>query len=136
MIIDIDIPYLYVGLQIKGKFACLVCGPKIKYHRSKILRKGVFDEYRLFLSKNHRYWTTENKLFNGKQEDALKPWIMTPHLWKFQYNRNRQAGTYGPLYMNCYVFFYCVMVFTIIDIDFCNCFINFDWWCLSRSWRN
>ena len=53
IIIDIDIPYLnIVGLQTKGKFACLVCGPKIKSHRSKSLRKDVFDEYRNFLSKN------------------------------------------------------------------------------------
>ena len=37
IIIDIDIPYLYiVGLQTKGKFACPVCGPKIKSHRSKL----------------------------------------------------------------------------------------------------
>ena len=37
--IDIIIPYLYiVGLQTKGKFACLVCGPKIKSRRSKSLR--------------------------------------------------------------------------------------------------
>ena len=46
IIIDIDIPYLYVGLQTKGKIACPVCGPKIKSRRSKILRKEVFDEYR------------------------------------------------------------------------------------------
>ena len=37
IIIDIDIMYLYVGLQTKGKFACLVCSPKIKSRRSKIL---------------------------------------------------------------------------------------------------
>ena len=48
IIIDINIPYLYVGLQTKGKFACPVCGPKIKYRRSKSLRKEVFDEYRHF----------------------------------------------------------------------------------------
>ena len=55
IIIDIDIPYIYVGLQTKGKFACPVCGPKIKSRRSKILRKEVFDEYMHFVSKNHRY---------------------------------------------------------------------------------
>ena len=41
--IDIDIPYLYVGIQTKGNFACQVCGPKIKSRRSKSLRKEVFD---------------------------------------------------------------------------------------------
>ena len=105
-IFDIDIPYVnIVGLQTKGKFSCLVCGPKIKYnHHSKILRKEVFDEYRHFLSKNHRYRTTEKNLFNGKQVTALKPQRMTPHLWNMQYNRNLNHGTYGSLYMNSYVF--------------------------------
>ena len=73
-IIDIDIPYLnIVGLQTKGKFACPFCGPKIKSRRSKRLRKEVFDEYKHFLSKNHRYRTTGKKNFNGKQETTLKP---------------------------------------------------------------
>ena len=67
IVIDIDIPSLYVGLQTKGKFPCAVCGPKINSHRSKILRKEVFDEYSNFLSKNHRYRTTKKNLFNGKQ---------------------------------------------------------------------
>ena len=41
-IFDIDIPYLnIVGLQTKGKFACPVCGPKIKSCRSKSLRKEL-----------------------------------------------------------------------------------------------
>ena len=104
-IFDIDIPYLnIVGLQTKGKFAFPFFGPKIKSHHSKSLRKEVFDEYRHFLSKNHRYRTTERNIFNGKQETALKPWRMTPHLWKRQYNINHHHGTYGSLYMNCYVF--------------------------------
>ena len=50
-----DNPSLFVGLQTKGKFACRVCGPKIKSRRSKNLGKEVFDEYRNFLSKNHMY---------------------------------------------------------------------------------
>ena len=67
-IFDIDIPYLnIVALQTKGKFACPVCGPKIKYYRSKSLRKEVFDEYRNFLSKNHRYRTTEKKNSMGSR---------------------------------------------------------------------
>ena len=52
------------------------------------------------------YRTTEKNLFNGKQEIALKPWRMTPHLWKMQYNRNHQDGTYGSTYMNFYVFLF------------------------------
>ena len=59
MTIDIDIPFLYVGLYTKEKFACPFCGPKIKSRRSKILRKNVFDKYRHFLSKNHRYRKTK-----------------------------------------------------------------------------
>ena len=63
--------YIYrVVIQTKGKFACPVCGPKMKSHRSKSLRKEVFDEYRNFLSKNHKYRTTEKNIFNGKQETA------------------------------------------------------------------
>ena len=63
-IFDRDIPYLnIVGLQTKGKFACPVCGRKIKSRHSKSLRKEVFDEYRHFLSKNHRYRTIEKKYF-------------------------------------------------------------------------
>ena len=72
IIIDIDNPSLYVGLQIKGKFACPVCGHKIKSHHFKSLGNEVFDKYKHFLSKNHRYRTTEKHLFNGKQETALK----------------------------------------------------------------
>ena len=69
-IFDIDIPYVnIVGLQTKGKFACLVCGPKIKYRRSKSLRKEAFDEYRHFLSKNHRY---RKKYFQWEARDCIK----------------------------------------------------------------
>ena len=28
-------PYI-VGIQTKGKFPCLVCGPRMKYHRSSL----------------------------------------------------------------------------------------------------
>ena len=67
IIFDIDIPYVnIVGLQTKGKFACPVCGPKIKSCCSNSLRKEVFDEYRNLLSKNHSYRTTERNIFNGK----------------------------------------------------------------------
>ena len=114
-----EIPYLnIVGLQTKGKFACPVYGPKIKYHCSKSLRKEVFDEYRNFLSKNRRYRTIERNIFNGKQEAALKPWRMTPHLWNMQYNRNRHHGTYGSSYMNFMYFnFYCELFVVVAIFD-------------------
>ena len=80
IIINIDNPSLYVGLHTKEKFACPVCGPKIKSLRSKSLGKKVFNEYRHFLSKNHRYRTIEKHIFNGKEETALKPQRMTSHM--------------------------------------------------------
>ena len=67
IIIDIDNPSLYVGLHTKGKFACPVCGPKIKSCLSKRLRKEVFDEYRHLLSKNNRYQTTEKNYSMGSK---------------------------------------------------------------------
>jgi hypothetical protein len=30
-------------------------------------------------------------IFNGKEEIGLKPRRMTPHLWRIEYNRNRQG---------------------------------------------
>ena len=67
----------------------------------------------------------KTNIFNGKQETTLKPQRMTPHFRKLQYNRNHQDGTYGSSYMNCYVFFNCVL-FTVVAIDFCNFFINYN----------
>ena len=96
-IFDIDIPYIYVGIQTKEIFACPVYGPNIKSRHSKILRKEVFDEYRHFLSKNHMYRENERNIFNGNQETPLKPRRITPHLWKMQYNRNCQADMYGSV---------------------------------------
>ena len=86
-ILIIDINPSVAGLQTKGKFACPVCGRKMKSRRSKSLGKEVFDEYRNFLSKNHKYHTTEKYIFNGKQETRLKPQRMTPRLWKLAYDR-------------------------------------------------
>ena len=94
-----------MGLQTKGKFACPVCGPKEKSWRLKSLGKEVFDEYRHFLSNNQRYRSTKKHTFNGKEKTTLKTQRMTPHLWKLQYNRNHQVGTYESSYMKCYVFF-------------------------------
>ena len=61
------------GNQTKGKFAYPVSGPKMKYRCSRSLGKEVFDEYKHFLSNNHRYQTTEKHIFNGKEETGLKP---------------------------------------------------------------
>jgi hypothetical protein len=66
----------------------------MKSRRSKILGKEVFDEYRHFLSKNHKYRTTEKYIFNGKQETRLKPQRMTPHLWKLAYEKINPQGTH------------------------------------------
>ena len=57
-----------VGLQTKGKFACPICGPRIKSRCSRSLAKEVFYEYRSFLPKNHSYRTTDKEKFNGKEE--------------------------------------------------------------------
>ena len=54
------------------------------------------------------------KIYSMGQETALKLQRMTPHLWKLQYNRNRQAGTYGSSYMNCCVFF-------LLCVVYCSC---------------
>ena len=53
----------------------------------------------------------KKNIFNGKQENVLNSRRMTPHIWKMQYNSNRQAGTYGSSYMNCYVFFFVCVVY-------------------------
>jgi hypothetical protein len=106
-IIDIKFNPSLAGLQTKGKFACPVCGPKMKSRRSRSLGKEVFDEYRHFLSKNHRYRSTEKHIFNGKEETGLKPQRMTPRLWKLQYNRNRQGmdQIVYVSYMKCLEYF-------------------------------
>jgi hypothetical protein len=85
--IDIKFNPSLAGLQTKAKFSCLVCGPNMKSH-SRSLGKNVFDQYRNFLSMNHRYQTTEKHIFNGKEETGLKPRRMTPRLWKLKHNRN------------------------------------------------
>ena len=51
----------------------------------------MFDEYRHFLPKNHPYRTTDKAKLNGKEGNGKKTRRMTPHLWKLEYNRNRQG---------------------------------------------
>jgi hypothetical protein len=63
----------------------------MKYPRSRSLGKEVFYDYRNFLPKNHMYQTTKKHIFDGKEETAIKPQSMTPHLWKFPYNRNHKG---------------------------------------------
>ena len=43
-IIDIKFNTSIAGLQTKGKFTGLVCGPKMKSRHSRSLGKEVFDE--------------------------------------------------------------------------------------------
>ena len=85
-----------IHLQTKGKFACPVCGPKMKSRHSKILGKKVFDECRHFLHRNHKYRSTEKHLFNGKEETTSKPRRMKPRLWKLEYNRINRRGNVVP----------------------------------------
>jgi hypothetical protein len=73
----------------------------MKYRQSKILGNEVFDEYRHFLSKNHKYRTTEKYLLNGKQDTGLKPQRMTPCLWKLAYDRINPRGTHF-FYVSCW----------------------------------
>ena len=47
----------------------------------------MFDEYRHFLLKTHKYRTTEKHIFNRKEETGLKPQRMTSHLYRLEYNR-------------------------------------------------
>ena len=47
----------------------------------------MFDEYRHFLHKNHKYQSAEKHHFNGKEEIKLKLQRMKPHLWQLEYNR-------------------------------------------------
>ena len=75
-----------VGLQTKGKFACLVCGSRIKSRRSRSLAKEVFDEYRHFLPKNHSYQTTDKAKFNGKEEVKVHKLFMYDLLYKSLFN--------------------------------------------------
>ena len=66
----------------------------MKYRHSPDLGKMVYDEYRKFLSRNHKYFSTSKHVFNDKEETGLKPQRMTPRLWKLEYNRiNNRQGT-------------------------------------------
>ena len=57
----------HLGLQTKRKFACPICGPKMKCRHSRSLGKKVLDEFRHFLHNNHRYQIAEKHLFNWKE---------------------------------------------------------------------
>jgi hypothetical protein len=62
-----------LGLETKRNFACLICGPKMKFGHSRSLGKKLFDEFRHFLQNNHKYQIFEKHLFNGKEETMSKP---------------------------------------------------------------
>ena len=115
-IIDIKFNPSLAGLQTKGKFACPFFGHRMKSRRSRSLGKEVFHEYRHFLSKNHRYQSIEKQIFNGKEEFGLKPWRMTPGLWKLQYNINRQG-----MDQNVYVSYMKCLEYFIFLLHFVHC---------------
>jgi hypothetical protein len=98
-------PYI-ACLQMKGNFSCLVCGPRMKSHHSRILGKEVLDDYRNFLPKNHRYRTVEKHIFNVKEEIAIKPQRMTPQLWKLEYNINHQGNIFNYVSHKMFYNFY------------------------------
>jgi hypothetical protein len=70
----------------------------MKSCQSKSLEKEVFDEYRHFLSKKHKYHTTGNDIFNGKHKIGLKPQRMTPHLCKLAYDKINPRCTHFFMY--------------------------------------
>ena len=59
-----------LGLQTKEKFACPVCGPKMKSCHLRSLGKYVFDEFRHFLHNNNKYQITKKNIFNGKEDQG------------------------------------------------------------------
>jgi hypothetical protein len=70
MCTDIN-PYNLVDIQSKCKYACPFCGPRMKSRHSISLGKDVFDEYRSFHPKNHRYRSTEKHICNSKEETGI-----------------------------------------------------------------
>ena len=105
--------------QKKRKFTCPICGPKMKSCHSKSLGKQVFDEYRHFLHKNHKHWIAKKHIFNGKEEKTSKPWRMTPHVLKLEYNRMNHWGNVTPSdvgFLMKFKFGYCLL-FTNAIID-------------------
>ena len=85
----------------------------MKCCHSRTLGKEVFDEYRHFLSKNHKYLSTKKHIFNGKEETGLKPRRMTPHIWWLQYNRNHHG-----MDQNIYVSYMKCLEYFIFLLDF------------------
>ena len=67
----------------------------MKYRHFPDLRKMVFDEFRHFRSRNHKYRTTKKHLSNDKEETGLKPRRMTPQLWMLEYNRINNSQAVG-----------------------------------------
>ena len=74
----------------------------MKSRHSRNIGNEVFDEYKHFLPKNHRYRTTEKHIFNLKEETGIKPRRMTPHLWKLEYNILNRHGNH-LVYVSTYI---------------------------------
>jgi len=77
----------------------------------------VFYGYRYFLPNNSRYRTIEKHIFNSKEDTEIKPQRMTPHVWKLEYNRNRQGK---QLVYVSYILMFCVL----ICIELCSLYIT------------
>lgn len=54
---SINIILYLVGIQKKGKYACLVWGPKTISRHSRSLENEVYNKFRYFLPTNHRCQT-------------------------------------------------------------------------------
>jgi hypothetical protein len=78
----------------------------MKSHHSRSFGKDVFDEYRHFLPNNHRYQTNKTHIFNGKEENAIKPRRMIPHLCKLEYNINHQGKQFDYVSHKMFYNFY------------------------------
>jgi hypothetical protein len=94
----------------------------MKSHHSRILRNEASDEYRHFLTKNHRYRTTKKYIFNLKEEVGIKPRRMTPNLWKSEYNRLKRQGkhlVYVSSYILMFYYFNFYRIMFIISNNYC-----------------
>ena len=59
----------------------------------------------------------KKNIFNGKEETSTRPWRMTPHLWKLEYEwLNRRGNVQFVVWNLKFVFWYC-LIFTNVVID-------------------
>ena len=65
---SINIVQYLTRILTKGKYVCLVCHPRTISRNLRSLGKKVYDKYRHFLPRNHRYQTTKkNSLMDKKR---------------------------------------------------------------------